>query len=88
MTPREIHEMAEGWRWRMERTRELLAWHAANVMNSSGMMKRKVTPQKLLGRSRDLPEAKDADIDWTEMGVKWQSFIGEFQAAWATAGSN
>lgn len=74
--------MADGWRWRLERTRELLAWHAANVINGSGMRTRSVSAEKILGRSREAPAAKDAGINWTEMGMRWQTFIGEFEAAW------
>ena len=50
MTPREIGYVVKGYTKRLERSHELLAWHAANIMNC--WTKKKVTPQKLLGRAK------------------------------------
>ena len=50
MTPREIQLVVDGYRKRSEREQELMAWHAANIMNC--WVKKKVTPQKLLGRAK------------------------------------
>ena len=40
--------MVDGYEWRMERTRELVAWHAAWVMRPH--MREAMTPEQLLGR--------------------------------------
>jgi hypothetical protein len=48
--------MAEAWaeeeKRRQEVRQHLLAWHAANIMNASGNLKRPVTAEKLLGKKR------------------------------------
>ena len=59
MTLREFDLCSQGYHERIKTSQELLAWHAANLINGSGMTKRKVTPDKLLGRDGDKVTASD-----------------------------
>jgi hypothetical protein len=43
-------EMMEAYNQKLELQMQMLAWHAANVMNVH--LKRQVTPDKLLGKSK------------------------------------
>jgi hypothetical protein len=56
MIPREFFLLVESYNAEMEREFEvyqhLLAWHAANIMNASGNLKRSVTVDKLLGKNK------------------------------------
>ena len=57
MTPREFRLHAEGYQRRREHDLELLAWHAANIINfrtpALGEKHRKtITPDDLLGRKK------------------------------------
>jgi hypothetical protein len=56
MIPREFYLLVESYNAEMEREFEvyqhLLAWHAANIMNASGNLKRSVTVDKLLGKNK------------------------------------
>lgn len=50
LTPAEIYDLSEGYQDRMDDTMQILAWHAANIMNVH--LKKKVTPKKLLGNEK------------------------------------
>lgn len=73
LTPREFRLMADGFaeeeKRRFENLHHLLAWHAANVMNASGNLKRPVSVEKLLGKkSRKqgktlTPEEQKAELE-------------------------
>jgi hypothetical protein len=56
MIPREFFLLVESYNAEVEREFEvyqhLLAWHAANIMNASGNLKRSVTVDKLLGKNK------------------------------------
>lgn len=56
MIPREFFFLVESYNAEVEREFEvyqhLLAWHAANIMNASGNLKRSVTVDKLLGKNK------------------------------------
>jgi hypothetical protein len=56
MIPREFYLLVESYNAEVEREFEvyqhLLAWHAANIMNASGNLKRSVTVDKLLGKNK------------------------------------
>jgi Phage tail assembly chaperone protein, TAC len=56
MIPREFFLLVEAYNEEVEREFEvyqhLLAWHAANIMNASGNLKRSVTVDKLLGKNK------------------------------------
>lgn len=51
LTVAEFRLMVAGYRQSLEAQQELLAWHAANIMNM--WSKKTITPQKLLG-NRDI----------------------------------
>lgn len=57
MTPREFELHVKGFRNRMERELERLAWHAANIINAIPYFgkgrKKAVTIDQLLGRKRE-----------------------------------
>jgi hypothetical protein len=49
----EFYQMLEGALWREERWKDLLAWHAAHIMNGSGAKAKSggsITMEMLLGR--------------------------------------
>lgn len=57
MTLREFDIYVRGYTKRIEHGRELLAWHAANLMNC--WVKKKVTVDRLLGRGEAQPQTFD-----------------------------
>lgn len=44
------HNEAEEKKW--ESYQQILAWHAANIMNASGNLKRPVSVEKLIGKKK------------------------------------
>lgn len=76
-SPAEMAELMAGYEFRLKMTQRLLAWHAANVMNASGFMKRAITMKDLMPDDEP-PQAKknreQARRDWLELqdmfGVK------------------
>jgi hypothetical protein len=50
MTPLELMDMVEAYNDKLDITMQMLAWHASNIMNVH--LKRKVTPNKLLGKDK------------------------------------
>lgn len=50
MTPGETYEMIDGYAWQQDREMEKLAWMTAHLMNSTGNYKRRIDPERLLGR--------------------------------------
>ena len=63
---REINDLAEGYEYAQDLEMQKLAWHAANIMNASGHLKRKVTPKKLLGKEKQ-PMTKEQRIaEWAK----------------------
>lgn len=48
LTPREYYHYTNGVKAELEYTREIMAWHAACIMNASGTLRRPVTGKMLL----------------------------------------
>lgn len=59
LTPVELYHMMSGYRWRAERQYEMLAWHAANVMQPH--VKKRLSVPLLLGRvqSSRMPTSRE-----------------------------
>jgi hypothetical protein len=47
---------------KFEETHHLLAWHAANVMNASGNLKKPVTVEKLIGGNKENRPTKQGRV--------------------------
>jgi hypothetical protein len=54
LTPAEIGELADGYQERINTQMQLMAWHAANIMNVH--LKKKVTVKKLLGKEKTMTQ--------------------------------
>lgn len=65
MTLREFDLYAQGFKQRTEMNQELLAWHAANVMNMWTKKGHSITPAKLLGKEEAKldPKALQAELN-------------------------
>lgn len=63
--------MARGFEERLDIQMNLLAWHAANIMNVH--LKKKVTPKKLLGREKKSMSPEDRAREWEKL----QKLLGE-----------
>lgn len=76
MTLHEFNLTLEGREKKLERQMEMLAWHAANIINhrtpAMGEKRRKtITPAQLLGRESE--QSLEANA------AKWKAFVRSFQ---------
>lgn len=63
LTLREFDLFVQGKTKEVERSQEMLAWHAANIMSMWAKKGSKITPAKLLGRSESItPEEMKAKL--------------------------
>jgi hypothetical protein len=91
-----LNELADGFAWRHKLDMLVEAFGASNIMNASGNMRSKVTPEKLLGHGflqemlvdAGVQEAAPPEAGRLTVGQMVKEFAGfrrEFEEAWALA---
>lgn len=67
LTPAEIGEMADGYEEKMNMQMQMLAWHAANLMNIHLERRNMVTVDKLLGKEKKIMSKEDREAQFAEL---------------------